>query len=83
MVQNLIQIATFDVLPTDDIFKVTLEAPEVPMEDEKFDTVGFGSETMIVNLGMVFVILVFILVGIPVFLCLTRPCKHKSKWLTN
>ena len=34
MVDNLISIATFDVLPTDDIFDATLAAPSSEEQDE-------------------------------------------------
>jgi len=82
MVYSLITIATFDVLPTDDLFAATLAPPESEQTDQKFIDVGYGSNLMIVNLGTMFLTLV-IMLTIPCCLLMTRPCKNKSQWLTK
>ena len=69
-------------MPTDEIFDFTLNPDDVPEDDEKFFEVGYESKLFIVNLGTLYLMFLIILL-IPVFLLLTRPCKTKSRWLTN
>ena len=43
IVEDLITIATFDVLPTDEIFEFTLHPDELDQENERFIDVGYDS----------------------------------------
>jgi len=81
MVTSLITIATFDILPADDIYAATLETPDDDgQEDEQFDEIGFGSNYMILNLGTMFISLVIIL-ATPVCIFMTKPCGKCSNTL--
>lgn len=80
MVENLITIATFDVMPSDDVLGATLDPPEQEQQNEKFQQIGFESSWMIVNLGTMFLTFV-IMLFIPVLLLLIKPCRAKSHWL--
>ena len=82
MVEQLIAIATFDVMPTDDIFGMTIDPPESDQEDSKFIDVGYESNLFVVNLGTLFLMLIF-LFTMPICICITKPCKNRSKWLAN
>ena len=82
MVENMIAIATFDVMPSDEVFLATLDAPESEQEDQKFQDVGYGSNFMILNLGTMFLTLV-IMLTVPCCILVTLPCKSSSKCLTN
>ena len=44
--------------------------------------VGYESNFMIINLGTMFLTLV-VMLTIPLCICVTLPCKSKSKWLTT
>lgn len=82
MVEDLITIATFDVMPSDDVFQATLDPPEQEQDNEKFAEIGYESSWMIINLGTMFLSFV-IMLFIPVLLLLVKPCKHKSLWLNK
>ena len=78
MVEALIGIATFEVVPSDFVMD---EIPGKPTEDEdepldqRFGEIGFESSYMIINLGTMFLAFVFILF-LPILLILTGPCDR-------
>ena len=76
----MLKIATFDIMPTDDIFGATIDPPESEQEDAKFVDVGYESNLFVVNLGTLFITLVMIMT-VPLCILFTKPCKSRSKWL--
>lgn len=82
MVNSLITIATFDVMPSDEVFELTIDAPEDEQEDEKFQDVDFESNYMILNMGTMFLMFIVLLI-IPCILLCSRPCRSCSRWLNK
>ena len=80
MVGSLITIATFDVMPSDDVFDATVEPPDDEQEDDKFAEIGFESNFMILNLGTMFLMFV-VMLTIPACLICTGPCRRCWPWL--
>jgi len=78
LVESMITIATFDILPTDDIFAAMWIIPDEEEAASEYNDVGYESHFTIINLGMIFlVIMVFFFM---LFLLLvTLPCKNKIK----
>ena len=75
MVESLITIATFDVLPSGDVIDETLLPPADDEQDmEKFNDIGFESNYMIINLGTMFLMFV-IMLTLPACLICTGPCR--------
>ena len=61
MYEIMISVATFDVLPTDDLFGILfsdLSDDENPFSD-KFDRLEIGSRFMVMNMGTMFLVLCF------------------------
>lgn len=80
MVGSLITIATFDVMPADNILDKTLGIPDDEREEDKFTDVGIEGHYMILNLGTIFLVLVITLM-MPIFLICVKPCVNKKqKW---
>ena len=79
MVNALISIATFDVMPSGDIFDATIEPPEDEQEDSKFGEL-FDYNYMILNLGTMFLVLV-VMLTLPLCLICTGPCRSCWPWL--
>ena len=76
IIEALIAIATFDLFPTDEIYTATISPPEdEEQESEKFSEIGYESNSMILNLGTLFLVLVLLLAW-PCFLLCTIPCKR-------
>ena len=74
----LIVVATFDVLPSDLIFEETMKSyHEEEQKDERLANVGFESNSMILNMGSLFFILL-ILLTLPCCLFVSKPCKKYS-----
>jgi len=76
-VQEMTQIATFDVVENRDLFGGWLF--EFPEEDEgelngRFEETGYENKDIISLLGIGFLI-IFILLIVMLFLCITNPCK--------
>jgi len=82
MVGSLINIATFDVMPSDEAFDATLNAPieEDEQMNAKFEEIGMGANYMILNLGTMFIVFV-IMLTIPACLICTKPCRRCWPWL--
>ena len=86
MVEALIAIATFDVMPSGEVLAAIPGIPEEEEDeqaDEKFAEIGFESNYMIINLGTMFLVFIFILC-LPVILIFTAPCDgwktvHKKR----
>ena len=54
----MISVATFEILPTDDIFPMFFpDLPEDSPFTNKFDSLNIGSRYLVMNLGTMFVIL--------------------------
>ena len=80
IVESLIAIATFDVFPSDDIYEATISPPEDDEQDlEKFADIGFEANSLILNLGTLFLFFIVLLV-LPCLLVCTHPCKQTCKW---
>ena len=62
----MITIATFDVMPTDDVF-AAVDAPEEDSFDPKFESVGYEATSFTQNLGTMF-LTVLVMLFIPVCL---------------
>lgn len=68
-------MATFDILPTDDIFPLFFtQLPEQDAFSDKFDRLGYGSMFILMNLGTM--LLVFIYYSI---LYMIYPCARLAK----
>ena len=78
MIEALINIATFDVMPSGEFMAAI---PGIPEEDDdeqadkKFAEIGFESNYMINNLGTMFLAFIFILC-LPLILIFTKPCDR-------
>ena len=81
VVVSLITIATFDVLPSNDVFEWALNPPTDEQEDSKFAEV-FDSNFLILNLGTMFLMFV-VLLSIPPFLFCSRPCRRCWPWFNK
>ena len=86
IVSQLITIASFDVLPTDDLF-LAMGAPEEDEPEEgdlnyKAYNIGYESNILIVNLGTLFITLI-VMLSCPICIFCTRPYKQKSRWLNR
>ena len=56
----MIQVATFDILPTDDWFPIVLtELPEEDPYSDKFDRLNYGSVFTIMNMGTMLIIFLY------------------------
>ena len=86
IIQSLIEIASFDVIPSGDLMNVALHPPADELANDKFNEVGFENNFMIMNVSTLFLMLLTMLVGVPCLIGLTKPCKAYtckcSKWLT-
>ena len=86
--QGLIEIANFDILPSNDIFSFTLDfsmdefEKENEQSDEKFENVGYESTSIIMNMGSLFISFVIFLTLPALLLCL-RPCRSKSRLIKD
>ena len=82
MVASLITIATFDVMPSDEVFDAALNAESGNDEQEhsKFADIGMEANYMILNLGTMFLVFV-IMLTIPACLICTKPCGRCWPWL--
>ena len=68
----MISVATFDIIPTDDIFPNFF--PDLPDENpftDKFDRLNVGSRFLIMNMGTMLIIF-----GFYVLLFIVYPCFH-------
>ena len=59
---NLIDVATFDILPTDDYFPIIFDLPETGAINESFESVDYGSTILLINLGTLFVVAVSMII---------------------
>ena len=83
VIDQLIIIATFDLLPAADLMiKVSGEEPAELEDDNRFVEVGYDFEEFIMNLGTLFITFLVILM-IPCCLLCVKPFKHKSRWLNK
>ena len=77
----MIQVATFDFLPTDDIYPIFFtELPEDSPFTDKFDRMNIGSRYLVMNMGTMFLIFTFyavLYVLYPFFFCCARNFKFK------
>jgi len=76
MYDVMISVATFDIVPTDDLFPAVF--PSLPEDDEafndKFDRMDIGSRFMVMNMGTMLIVLSFY--G---FLFIIYPCCRYVK----
>mmetsp|Transcript_6845 Transcript_6845/g.9408 ORF Transcript_6845/g.9408 Transcript_6845/m.9408 type:complete len:154 (-) Transcript_6845:1424-1885(-) len=80
MVENLIEIATFDIMPAEDVMNAAVELPEEDRDEDNFTEIGIESDFMIVNLGTMFLVFVVMLI-MPACLICTGPCRSCWPWL--
>ena len=67
----MISVATFEILPTDDIFPNIFSLPfdlDEPFND-KFDRMDIGSRFIVMNMGTMFMVLCFYLVLLVIYPC--------------
>ena len=84
IVEGLITIVTFEVLPwVDPFLQATLNPPESEQRDLKFKGVGYETDYLITNLGTMWFTLVIILLCLPGFVFLTKRCARKSPKLAK
>ena len=80
----MISVATFEILPTDDIFPVFFsKLPEDSALTDNFDRMNFGSRYLVMNLGTMFLILSGYLVLYllyPIFNFLRNDSQCGAKW---
>jgi len=75
----MISVATFDILPTDDIFPTFF--PSLPEDDafsEKFDRLQIGSRYLVMNMGTMLMIFCFYLSLYFVYPCV-KFCRNDAK----
>ena len=80
MIENLVAIATLDLLPTDLIYENTVDLPEEEEDDldDEFLSSGYESHYFVLNAGSLF--LFFIVLGLIGFsLLLFYPCSRYSR----
>ena len=75
-------MATYELLPTEDIFPLFMDLPDLGSFNEKFERLDYGYFYSIMNLGFMFIVFVFNLALYPVFLILWL-LKLKFVWPTN
>lgn len=87
VVEKLTMIATFDLIPTDDLYENTFDLPEeeeVSYLDERakerLEDGGYESSFLISNLGTLFITFLIILT-VPLCVFASRPCIGKSPWI--
>ena len=86
VVEKLTMVATFELLPTDDIYEESFDLPEeheVEYLDEptkeRLDAGDYGSGFFIANMGTLFFVFVMMLT-VPICVFMSRPCRSKSRW---
>ena len=84
---GIIEISSFEVIPLGDLLSEALDIPDDDGE-EIHDTdaaalIGYESYYMISNLGSLFVIFLWLCLGIPLIFVLLRPFRTKSRYIGN
>jgi len=83
--ENLIQVATFDILPTDDYFPLMFNLPDTGAINERFAEVDYGSTLLIMNLGTLFVVAFCMAINYMIYPCFRncegKCCQKFSAWL--
>lgn len=87
VVEKLTMIATFDLLPTDDMYDSIMEVPENKdieyfdeLTKERLENADYESNFLIANLGTLFITFL-VLLSVPMCVCASGPCKQKSPWI--
>ena len=76
----MITVATFDILPTDDMFPLVLaELPEEDAYTDKFDRLNYGSVFTVMNMGTLLIIFLYYVVLYSIYPCV-RLGKNHLKW---
>ena len=75
---QLIDVATFDILPTDDWFPIIFNLPETGAIDESFEEVDFGSTLLLLNLGTLFIVGVSIVLSF-IFYYIAKATENMCK----
>ena len=82
----MITVATFDILPTDDVFpEIFTLLPEEDAFTDKFDRLNYGSTFCIMNMGtMLIIFLGYTVLYFVYFLCkLLSPVSKKAKKISK
>ena len=81
--ESIIEISSFEVIPLGLIIDETFEVPENDgeeiYENSAAALIGLESYYMIYNLGSLFVIFIWLVLGAPLVYFLLKPCRNKSK----
>lgn len=77
--EELIHVATYEILPTSDIFPLFMDMPERGFLNEKFERLDYGSFYSTVILGSVFILFLWLLSLIPIYYLL-RLCRLRFMW---
>ena len=73
----MIAVATFDILPTDDIFpSVFQDLPEDDAYSDKFERLNIGSKFLIMNMGTMLLIFLLYCLLFLIYPCLFKLRKH-------
>ena len=75
-------MATYELLPTEDIFPLFMDLPNLGAFNEKFERLDYGYFYSSMNLGFMFMVLVFNLTLYPIYFILWL-LKRKYIWPTN
>ena len=85
----MIAVATFDILPTDDLFpEIFTQLPEEDAYTDKFDRLNYGSVFCIMNLGTMLVIfltylLLYLIYALVTFVGKALCCKKRANRLRS
>ena len=80
--EELIKVATYELLPTEELFPLFMDLPDLGYFNEKFQRLDYGYFYSTMNLGFMFLVFLFNLALYPVFLILWL-LKLKFTWPTN
>ena len=79
---KLINIATFDILPTDDWYPVIFDFEldnEAPI-NERWEALGFETTNLIMNLGSIYVVFLYLIFSFFMLGVTSLKCSKGKKW---
>lgn len=80
--EELITVATYEILPTQEIFPLFMDMPDRGYLNERFERLDYGSYYSTLILGSVFLVFLWQLTLYPVYLIL-RLCRFRFIWPEN
>ena len=81
-VENILEISSFEIIPTSWVMEQVVVAPDGDGEEPLDGAIAIEYESyyMINNMGTMFAIFCWLLVGVPVILLLLRLCQNSSRF---